>query len=241
MASMARLNVPEPDHCLEDGQPIRDISTGRPLAVAFRENRWTIGPNEPPGDPRTVWRRAEFAAGRRVLGKAGEILGLDLSDLPVASTGAPVVPQGCAASLTHTGDYVAAVASIDPRITMLGVDAEPWAPLDSRTTSYIATEAEASEIEAMGSLWPTVPWGRILFTAKEATFKALSQARVRVRFGEASVLMRGHALEVTCRTPAGVHQLRGCWSHRKTYNTVFTLLWGVANPAAWTPVAACKS
>lgn len=241
MTSTVPLSAPGSSSA-EHAHPNID-SCGLLPSVALYETNWYLSQDaakRASPDLPSPRRRAEFAAGRRALREAGQFLNVDLSDIAVAPTGAPVLPRGVAASLTHTGQYVAAVVSIEPRLTVFGIDAEPWEPLDVGTLSYISCEQELAAVAELEDREPRVPWGRILFTAKEAAFKALGHVGVRPRFSETTVFMSGQSIFITYRTHSAEHRLRGRWSHRVAHGTVLTAVWDATLGADWLSVATAR-
>jgi 4'-phosphopantetheinyl transferase EntD len=75
-------------------------------------------------------------------------------------------------SLTHCAGYRGAVVGRDGVVRSVGVDAEPHDVLPDGVLDAISLAAERREIEALASLAAGVHWDRILFCAKEATYKA---------------------------------------------------------------------
>jgi 4'-phosphopantetheinyl transferase EntD len=86
--------------------------------------------------------------------------------------GAPVWPAGVQGSMTHCAGYAAAAVGRLPRISAIGIDAEPDAPLPDGVLDLVATPAERDRL-AGTQLEPTdLNWDRLLFSAKEAVYKA---------------------------------------------------------------------
>ncbi|HET6967640.1 MAG TPA: 4'-phosphopantetheinyl transferase superfamily protein [Ornithinibacter sp.] len=54
----------------------------------------------------------------------------------------------------------------------LGLDAEVAAALPPGVLDVVASSRERTDIERLRSLDPPTPWDTVLFTAKEATYKA---------------------------------------------------------------------
>jgi 4'-phosphopantetheinyl transferase EntD len=85
--------------------------------------------------------------------------------------GAPTWPAGIRGSMTHCTGYAAAAVGLYPQISAIGIDAEPDAPLPDGVLDLIATPAEQDHLAAI--LGPDGPnWDRLLFSAKEAVYKA---------------------------------------------------------------------
>jgi 4'-phosphopantetheinyl transferase EntD len=84
-----------------------------------------------------------------------------------ASSGAPVWPSGITGSLAHDDEMaVAAVAPVS-HIASLGIDVEPAHPLPDDIFALVATGADRADPVNRHLA------GRILFSAKEAVYKAV--------------------------------------------------------------------
>lgn len=121
-------------------------------------------------------RRSEFATGRWCARHALDQVGAP-QDLPLLADGrgAPRWPAGFVGSITHTPGWTGAVAAHAGRrrgIRSVGLDAETAAPLPPGVLDVIATRRERDEHERLVTLDPATPWDTVLFTAKEATYKA---------------------------------------------------------------------
>ena len=122
-------------------------------------------------------RRAEFAAGRDCAHRALRLLGRPETGLAVGrhDDGAPGWPIGVVGSITHTDRYAAAaVARAD--LLAIGVDAEPAEPLPAGVAELLCSSEEL----AWASTHSGQPWDRLLFSAKEATVKALASVDGRL-------------------------------------------------------------
>ena len=87
--------------------------------------------------------------------------------VPKADTGAPIWPEDIVGSLAH--DARVAVAAIARRrdFQSLGVDVEPAEPLDADLLDLVATPGERRRLAEDPCR------GRLLFTVKEAVYKAV--------------------------------------------------------------------
>jgi 4'-phosphopantetheinyl transferase EntD len=83
--------------------------------------------------------------------------------------GEPCWPDGVVGSLTHCAGYRGAVVGREGAVRSVGVDAEPHDVLPDGVLDAISLPAERAELAALPS---GVHWDRILFCAKEATYKA---------------------------------------------------------------------
>ena len=85
--------------------------------------------------------------------------------------GEPCWPDGVVGSLTHCEGYRGAVVGRRAAVRSVGIDAEPHGSLPDGVLDAISLPAERAEIGLIGTL-PALHWDRILFCAKEATYKA---------------------------------------------------------------------
>lgn len=124
------------------------------------------------GEARSI--PARQPATRRASGAArwiahGLLADMGFSDLAIlrGPSGAPVWPGGVTGSLAHDDEMaVAAVAPLGD-IASLGIDVEPAQPLPDELLALVATPADRT------GATPLHLAGRILFSAKEAVYKAV--------------------------------------------------------------------
>jgi 4'-phosphopantetheinyl transferase EntD len=117
-------------------------------------------------------RRREYAAVRSCARACLRRLGYpDVPILPGAG-GAPTWPAGVQGSMTHCTGYAAAAVGSDRRISAIGIDAEPDAPLSDGVLDLVATPAERDRLAAIEPAPDSPNWDRLLFSAKEAVYKA---------------------------------------------------------------------
>ena len=81
----------------------------------------------------------------------------------------PRWPGGLVGSLTHCEGYRGAVVGRSEAVRSVGIDAEPHGVLPDGVLGAISLPQERHEI---GALPDGLYWDRILFCAKEATYKA---------------------------------------------------------------------
>ncbi|MEU9101648.1 4'-phosphopantetheinyl transferase superfamily protein [Streptomyces sp. NPDC048361] len=117
-------------------------------------------------------RRREFTTGRYCARLALRGLGVAPAPLLPDAEGAPRWPAGTVGSLTHCRGYRAAVAARRTEVRALGIDAEPHRPLREGVLASVALPEEQEHRAALLRLDAAVHWDRLLFCAKEATFKA---------------------------------------------------------------------
>lgn len=113
-------------------------------------------------------RRREFTTARHCARIALAQLGVPPIAIPTLDR-APKWPQGFTGSLTHCPGYRAAAVAATHRYHSLGIDAEPNKPLPDQTIEIISSPAER---RLLAKLPPSgVSWDRLLFSAKESTYK----------------------------------------------------------------------
>jgi 4'-phosphopantetheinyl transferase EntD len=114
-------------------------------------------------------RRNEFVTARHCARVALEQLGLPPAPILKGEKGEPQWPRGVVGSLTHCTGYRGAVVGRSPAVRSVGIDAEPHDVLPDGVLNAVSLSAERREIAAL----PVgLHWDRILFCAKEATYKA---------------------------------------------------------------------
>jgi 4'-phosphopantetheinyl transferase EntD len=117
-------------------------------------------------------RQRDFAAVRSCARACLGRLGYPQVPILPGLGGAPTWPAGVQGSMTHCAGYAAAAVSPHRRISAIGIDAEPDAPLPDGVLDLIATAAEQDRL-AMTQPEPDSPnFDRLLFSAKESVYKA---------------------------------------------------------------------
>ena len=168
-------------------------------------------------------RRSEFATGRWCARHALDQVGAP-PDVPLLADdrGAPRWPVGFEGSIAHTAGWTGAVAARTGwrrGIRSVGLDAESAAPLPPGVLDVVASRRERSHLERLDHLDAATPWDTVVFTAKEATYKAwypltgilLSHDDVEVR------LLEGRRFVAEVRASAapgarGALHVRGRWT-----------------------------
>ena len=116
-------------------------------------------------------RRNEFITVRYCARLALADIGVPPAPILKGDKGEPCWPDGVVGSLTHCEGYRGAVVGRREQVRSVGIDAEPHGVLPKGVLEAISLPAERHEIGALGSQSP-LHWDRILFCAKEATYKA---------------------------------------------------------------------
>ena len=116
-------------------------------------------------------RRLEFATGRRCARAALAELGLPYASTTPIEVGArrqPLWPPGVLGSITHCeGKYAAVVAWVE-EFAAVGVDIELNEPLPPDVVEETCYPSELANLPSV----PDVSWPTVLFSAREAVFKA---------------------------------------------------------------------
>ncbi|TFV55004.1 4'-phosphopantetheinyl transferase superfamily protein [Mycobacterium sp. PS03-16] len=127
-------------------------------------------PEEEPLIARSVAkRRNEFVTARFCARQALGELGLPPVPILKGDKGEPRWPDGVVGSLTHCEGFRGAAVARRGDVRSVGIDAEPHGVLPKGVLDAISLPEERS---ALGVLPEGLHWDRILFCAKEATYKA---------------------------------------------------------------------
>lgn len=114
-------------------------------------------------------RRNEFVTTRACARNALGQLGIEPVPILRGDKGEPLWPRQVVGSLTHCDGYRAAIAGYSMQVRSLGIDAEPHGPLPEGVLDHVTIAAERDVLATRdGSLH----WDRLLFCAKETTYKA---------------------------------------------------------------------
>ncbi|MEU6275393.1 4'-phosphopantetheinyl transferase superfamily protein [Streptomyces populi] len=195
-------------------------------------------------------RRREFASVRVCARRAMEKLGVAPAPVLPGERGAPQWPAGVVGSMTHCEGYAAAALVRAGDLASLGIDAEPHLALPDGVLETIALPAESARLERLGARTSAVHWDRLLFSAKEAVYKAwfpltgkwldFSEADIDV-FPEPTAAADGFSggLRARLLVPGPVvdgvlvQTFEGRWAVRNgLLATVVTVPWSGAGPAA---------
>jgi 4'-phosphopantetheinyl transferase EntD len=114
-------------------------------------------------------RRNEFITVRYCAREALGELGVQPVPILKGEKGEPCWPDGIVGSLTHCEGYRGAAVARYDEVRSVGIDAEPHDVLPKGVLDAISLPRERTELRAMPA---GLYWDRILFCAKEATYKA---------------------------------------------------------------------
>jgi 4'-phosphopantetheinyl transferase EntD len=116
-------------------------------------------------------RQREYATTRACARRALAMLGLPASPIGSGAAREPIWPGGIIGSLTHCDGYRAAAVAYESDFVTLGIDAEPADPLPEGVGTLVASKTEAARARDLARV-RALPWDRLLFSAKEAVYKA---------------------------------------------------------------------
>ncbi|MFI9510153.1 4'-phosphopantetheinyl transferase Npt [Nocardia sp. NPDC052566] len=121
-------------------------------------------------------RRRDFIGARHCARLALEQLGEPPVAIGKGERGAPVWPRGIVGSMTHCEGYKGAALAHKMRFRSIGIDAEPHEALPEGVLDSVSLESERKWLRGNDS---ELHLDRLLFCAKEATFKAWWPLTVR--------------------------------------------------------------
>jgi len=126
--------------------------------------------------------------------------------------------------MTHCTGYAAAAVGPLPRISAIGIDAEPDAPLPDGVLDLVATDAERDRLAGTELENDSPNWDRLLFSAKEAVYKAWfplvgewldhqeAEIDINPQGGTFAALLAREALIINRRP---IHRLHGRWIRQR--------------------------
>lgn len=117
-------------------------------------------------------RRREFASGRACAHRALERLGFAPGPVAAGERGEPLWPAGAVGSITHCRGYRGCAVARADDLAAIGIDAEPHAPLPQGLLGDVARAEELPALAGLSRAEPEIHWDRLLFSAKEAVYKA---------------------------------------------------------------------
>lgn len=145
-------------------------------------------------------RRREFATVRGCARWALAALGHPPVPLLPGPAGAPRWPAGTTGSMTHCDGYRAAAVARARETASIGIDAEPAHPLPPDVVDMVVLPAEQAALAALRHVDPATPWDRLLFSCKEAVYKAwYPLTRSWLGFDQVAVIVDPQARRFTAR------------------------------------------
>jgi 4'-phosphopantetheinyl transferase EntD len=135
-------------------------------------------------------RRAEFTTVRCCARRALAALGIAPAPILPGLRGAPSWPAGVVGSMTHCSGYRAAAVAPAADLLTVGIDAEVHDALPAGVLATVARDEEHHDLRQLAATAPHVHWDRLLFSAKEAVYKAwFPLTRRWLDFSEARVTL----------------------------------------------------
>ncbi|MCP3855095.1 MAG: 4'-phosphopantetheinyl transferase superfamily protein [Actinomycetia bacterium] len=116
-------------------------------------------------------RFRSYVLGRRCARLALGQLGVEPQPILTGDQRQPLWPSGVVGSITHTAGYVAAAVARLGDLRSMGIDAEPDLPMPPGVVQRISRPEDATWLSSDADFGVTDP-GRLLFSAKEAIYKA---------------------------------------------------------------------
>lgn len=117
-------------------------------------------------------RRGEFITARRCARQALQLIGRPAVAIRPGPRREPRWPSDIVGSITHCPGYRAAAIASASSFDGIGIDAEPHRPLPPRVVERITAAGEPEMLAGLHREHPDVHWDRLLFSAKEAVYKA---------------------------------------------------------------------
>jgi 4'-phosphopantetheinyl transferase EntD len=117
-------------------------------------------------------RRREFSTTRNCARSALAALGVPPAPILPGERGAPQWPPGIVGSLTHCAGYRAAAVARAGDLLAIGLDAEPNEVLPDGVLRAVSLPEERARLRDLAAAASGPCWDRLLFCAKEATYKA---------------------------------------------------------------------
>lgn len=114
-------------------------------------------------------RRAEFSRARSCAHRALAQLGEQPVAIPRGPQREPIWPVGAVGSITHCAEYCCAAVARSNEWAAIGIDAEVLKELETGVQENIMTAAERRQLQTLDR---SIAWSCVLFSAKEAVFKA---------------------------------------------------------------------
>lgn len=148
---------------LPEGVIVVEAFGDDPEAVVFPgEEEYVVAPGSKRG--------REFVTARRCARDALAQLGIPPVPIHVGPRREPLWPTGVAGAITHCPGYRA--AAVSRAVASVGIDAEPHGPLPPGVLEQVASPGEREALNRLAREDPAVHWDGVLFTAKEAVYKA---------------------------------------------------------------------
>jgi 4'-phosphopantetheinyl transferase EntD len=139
--------------------------TDPPDAYLYPEERATV-------EKAVAKRVREYTTVRHCARQAMAALGVPPVPVLSGARGAPIWPAGLVGTMTHCDGYRAAAVARADQVRTIGIDAEPHGPLPDGVLGLVSLPAERDQVRRLAAPGDDVCWDRLLFCAKESTYKA---------------------------------------------------------------------
>jgi 4'-phosphopantetheinyl transferase EntD len=187
-------------------------------------------------------RRREYATVRSCARACLGRLGYPRVPILPGVGGAPIWPAGVRGSLTHCAGYTAAAVAPLAQVSGIGIDAEPDAPLPDGVLELVATPAEQAHLAATQVTPGSPNWDRLLFSAKEAVYKAwFPLVGEWLDHQQAEILINPHNRTFQAQLSRDgliidrrqIHRLHGRWNHKQGLLVTAVALAAASTAAAY--------
>lgn len=175
---------------LFDGRVATALSLTPPMAGVLTAAEWTAARSF------GARRLSEFRHGRQCARYACRRLGIgDEGSIGVGPDREPLWPAGLVGSISHAGHHAAAAVGRAGDLRSIGVDIEPAVPLPAEILDTVCRPEEIERLREHGPAAVHLPRATLVFSAKEAAYKALWPLLGR--------FLEFHDLEIALQESAG--------------------------------------
>jgi 4'-phosphopantetheinyl transferase EntD len=185
--------------------------TDPPDAYLFPEEQATV-------EKAVAKRVREYTTVRHCARLAMAALGVPPTPVLTGERGAPVWPAGLVGAMTHCDGYRAAALARADQVRAIGIDAEPHERLPDGVLDLVSLPSERHQLRVMEARGEAVCWDRLLFCAKESTYKAwFPLTHDWLGFDEAAVTLaeRTFTVHILKQAPTTdgrpITELHGAW------------------------------
>lgn len=120
----------------------------------------------------SLWRIAEFTAGRNCLRRAVSAIYKDEFFIKRTEYGKPELPTDVLGSISHKHPFVVSLAGFTNQYSSLGIDIDKVEDWDEKTISVFVNDSDRANYKCLDI--PFNHFCSLLFCAKECAFKALN-------------------------------------------------------------------
>lgn len=171
------------------------VDEGDPARLMPVEQAWIAAAAEP--------RKREYAAVRQLARALLSDFGQAPQPIPSLPSRAPQFPPGFVGSLSHGAGRALAVMARERDLLSIGCDIEPRDPLPPEVADHVLRPSERAALRDCPG-W----FDRLVFSAKEAAFKAAHQlSGAFPEFHEIAITFCRNGTELLAEFPAGGRSL----------------------------------